>query len=150
MSFCCRVTSARGLSGISRMNGPRYPITGEATTDLSMASTATARSTPPFSARATASQKTTISTIRARLMATFICTAVPDGPMWLTLEPMSYSTGFTFSKAPASPPTMVEAVPAATVTGLPERGASSMVRPRSANAAAVARLTCGSMVLMSR
>ena len=48
MSFCWRRTLASGFSGIppSRMNGPRYPITGEATTLCSMASTATSRCTP--------------------------------------------------------------------------------------------------------
>jgi hypothetical protein len=48
-----------------------------------------------------------------------------------------------------SPPTITEALPAVTVTGLPEIGASSMWRPALANSAATARLTSGAIVLMS-
>ncbi len=42
---------------------------------------------------------------------------------------MARSTGSTRSNAALSPPTMSEALPCASVTGLPEIGASSIARP---------------------
>src|SRR3954468_4974698 len=151
ISFCCKVTSASGTSGIfpSRMNGPRYPRTGEAATLLSTASTATSRATPPFSASAIASPKAITSTISRRLTAIFIWQARPLPPMRVTFGPIASITGFARSNAPASPPTITEALPATTVTGLPEIGASSMKRPVLANSAATSRLTSGDIVLMS-
>ncbi len=53
------------------------------------------------------------------------------------------------SKAALSPPTMTEALPCTSVTGLPEIGASSIASPSRANAAATARLSSGEIVLMS-
>ncbi len=84
-----------------------------------------------------------------RLTEIFICTARPLAPMWVTFGPMARSTGSTRSKAARSPPTMTEALPCASVTGLPEMGASSMLKPLAANCAATARLTSGAIVLMS-
>ena len=69
--------------------------------------------------------------------------------MWVTLGPMASSTGFARSKAALSPPIMMEAWPALTVTGLPDSGPSSMIEPALANSAATARLASGSIVLMS-
>ena len=70
--------------------------------------------------------------------------------MRVTLGPIASSTGFTRSNAASSPPTMIEALPAVTVTGLPEIGASSMIAPALANSCATARLASGAIVLMSR
>ena len=49
--------------------------------------------------------------------------------MWITFGPIASSTGLAVSNAVASPPTISEACPAFTVTGLPEIGASSIMRP---------------------
>ena len=114
-----------------------------------MASSATSRATPPFSASATASPKAITSTISSRLTAIFIWQASPLPPMRVTFGPIASSTGFTRSKAAASPPIMIEALPCTTVTGLPESGPSSMIEPALANSAATARLASGSIVLMS-
>ena len=89
------------------------------------------------------------STISRRLTAIFICTARPLSPIWVTFGPIARSTGSALSNAALSPPTMTEALPCASVTGLPEIGASSIVRPLPANSAAIARLTSGEIVLMS-
>ena len=69
--------------------------------------------------------------------------------MRVTLGPMASSTGLARSNAASSPPTITEACPAFTVTGLPEIGPSSMNEPALANSAATARLESGSIVLMS-
>ena len=69
--------------------------------------------------------------------------------MCVTFGPIASSTGLTRSNAASSPPTMTEALPCATVTGLPEIGASSMIEPALANSAATARLASGAIVLMS-
>ena len=69
--------------------------------------------------------------------------------MRVTFGPMASSTGLTRSKAASSPPIMIEACPAFTVTGEPDSGPSSMIEPALANSAATARLASGSMVLMS-
>ena len=114
-----------------------------------MASTATSRSTPPFSASATASPKQITSTISSRLTAIFIWQASPLPPMRVTFGPIASSTGLARSKAASSPPIITEALPAFTVTGLPEIGPSSMNEPALANSAATSRLASGSMVLMS-
>ena len=89
------------------------------------------------------------STISSRLTAIFIWQARPFAPICVTFGPMASSTGLARSNAASSPPTMTEALPCATVTGLPEIGASSMSEPALANSAATARLTSGSIVLMS-
>ena len=114
-----------------------------------MASTATSRPTPPFSASATASPKQITSTISSRLTAIFIWQARPLPPIRVTLGPIASSTGFTRSNAASSPPIITEACPAFTVTGLPDNGPSSMMEPALAKAAATSRLASGSMVLMS-
>ena len=59
-----------------------------------MASTATSRDTPPFSASATASPKAITSTISSRLTAIFIWQASPLPPMRVTFGPIASSTGF--------------------------------------------------------
>ena len=69
--------------------------------------------------------------------------------MRVTFGPIASSTGLTRSKAASSPPIITEALPAVTVTGEPEIGPSSMTAPALANSAATARLSSGSMVLMS-
>ena len=69
--------------------------------------------------------------------------------MRVTLGPIASSTGFTRSKAVSSPPIMIEALPAFTVTGEPESGPSSMIAPAFKNSSAMARLSSGSIVLMS-
>ena len=66
---------------------------GEAATLLRMASSATARWTPPFSASATASPKQITSTISSRLTAIFIWQASPLPPMRVTFGPIASSTG---------------------------------------------------------
>src|SRR6266516_3148578 len=53
---------------------------------------------------------------------------------------MARKTGSMRSKAALSPPTMTAALPCASVTGLPEIGASSMATPCLANSAEIARL----------
>ena len=47
--------------------------------------------------------------------------------MCVTFGPIASITGFARSNAAASPPTITEALPATTVTGLPEIGESSMI-----------------------
>ena len=74
---------------------------------------------------------------------------MPFAPICVTFGPIASITGLARSKAAASPPTITEALPAFTVTGLPERGASSMWRPALANSAATARESSGAIVLMS-
>ena len=82
-----------------------------------MASTATSRATPPFSASATASPKQITSTISSRLTAIFIWQARPLPPMRVTFGPIASSTGLARSNAASSPPIITEAWPAFTVTG---------------------------------
>ena len=62
---------------------------------------------------------------------------------------MARITGSARSNAGRSPPTMSEALPCASVTGLPEIGASSIAKPFAANSAEIARLASGEIVLMS-
>ncbi len=69
--------------------------------------------------------------------------------MCVTFGPIASITGLARSNAAASPPTITEALPAFTVTGLPEIGEFSMKRPALANSAATSRLTSGLIVLMS-
>ena len=56
-------------------------IPGEATALFSMASTATSRGTPPFSASATPSQNPITSITSVMFSATFNCTANPCAPI---------------------------------------------------------------------
>ena len=70
------------------------------------------------------------STMSSRFTASFIVTAWPLAPMYVTLGPMARSTGSMRSNAASSPPIMSDALPCCTVTGLPESGASSIARPR--------------------
>ena len=53
--------------------------------------------------------------------------------MRVTLGPIASSTGLTRSKAASSPPIMIEALPAFTVTGEPDSGPSSMMAPAFSN-----------------
>ena len=64
MSFCIMLQSNHASSGWSRTNGPRYLIIGEAITEFSIASTATSRSMPPFSAISSPSENAIICTER--------------------------------------------------------------------------------------
>ena len=120
-----------------------------AATLFRIASTAASRATPPCSASATASPKAITSTISSKLTAIFIWQASPLPPMRVTFGPIASSTDLARSNASSSPPTMIEAWPAFTVTGEPERGPSSMIDPARATSAATPRLSSGSMVLMS-
>src|SRR6266511_2739957 len=122
---------------------------GEAITLASIASTATSRGMPPFSAISRPSLKAVICTARLRLMAVFISTAWPLPPTWMTLGPIASRIGRTRSSTSASPPTMIESWPRSSVDTLPETGPSSMVAPVSATLAASSRVTLGLIVLMS-
>ena len=75
MSFCIMLTLNHASSGCFRIIGPRYLIIGLAITDFSIASTATSRGIPSFSASRTPSEKATIWTCRLRLIAIFISSA---------------------------------------------------------------------------
>ena len=83
------------------------------------------------------------------MTAIFIWQASPLPPMRVTFGPIASSTGLARSKACSSPPIMIEALPAFTVTGEPDSGPSSMIAPAFLNSAATARLSSGSIVLMS-
>ena len=131
------------------MNGPRYRSTGEETTLDSIDSTAVSRSTPPRSASATPSQNPITCTTRARLIATFICSAWPFSPTRRTFGPIALNTGSARSNAACDPPAKIASSPASSVATLPETGASSISAPASATRSAIPALACGAIVLMS-
>ena len=84
-----------------------------------------------------------------RLMATFMVTASPSGPMGVIDAPMERRKGRTRSSAAASPPTKNASLPCSTVTALPDTGASRKAPPAAATSAPSARVTAGLTVLMS-
>src|ERR1700730_4695913 len=150
MSFCIMFTSNQASSGCLSTNGPRYWIMGDATALCVRTSTATSRAIPLFSASSTPSEKASICTARLKLVAIFIDKATPLSPTYVTLGPISCSSGFTFSKVSRRPPTITDNFPSCRVMTLPDTGESTMSAPRSRTFAARARLTLGLTVLMSR
>ena len=122
---------------------------GEAITDPSIASTASSRAMPLFSASRTPSLNASIWTAKERLIAIFIVTAVPFSPTWNTFGAIASSTGLARSSTSRPPPTISEAFPCSTVTDVPDTGASSMSAPAARTCSASARVFAGLAVLMS-
>src|SRR3989442_9252956 len=149
MSFLIMFTLNHTSSGMPRTNGPRYCIIGDPITLCVSTSTAVSRAIPLFSASRTPSENASIWTARLRLMAIFMDSARPFPPTWVTLGPMSSSSGLTRSKVARFPPTITDSLPCSSVTTLPDTGASTMSAPFSRTWAATARLTAGLTVLMS-
>ena len=151
MSFCCSVTSASGTvrhlalenerPAIAEHRRGRDALEDGVDRDL-------ARDAALLGERHRFAEAIT-STISSRLTAIFIWQARPLPPMRVTFGPIASSTGLARSNAASSPPIITEALAGLHRDRAAGERASSMIEPALANSAATARLTSGSIVLMS-
>ena len=74
---------------------------------------------------------------------------MPLAPIWVIVLPIAANTGRQRSRIAASPPTMMDKVPAIAPPSPPLTGASSMWACFSLRRVAIIRVACGEMVLIS-
>ena len=114
-----------------------------------MASNTMAGSTPAFCARVSASASAWMLQATMIWLASLVVLPAPTSPQRTTEAPMADRIGLQALKVSSSPPTIKDSVPSMAFGSPPETGASSILTPFSARAAAISLLATGLMELQS-